>query len=171
RDQTCREGESDAAQWSRPQGTERMRPLRDPLNSRSASRLLALAITVSVACERSRDEARRTDAGASVEQGRETSARNSYFPLTVGNWWTLRCSSEGEFQFEKTLRVTSDSTVGGTPFFRVEQTTTSDAKPLVFYLFQTTNGIVSKTFVPGRDSAAPLVRSTMSVGDRAGALA
>jgi hypothetical protein len=105
------------------------------------------------------------------EPAREQSPAPTYFPLAVGNSWTFRCSSEGRFQFEKTVRITADTSADSIRFFRAEMTPPAgDAPPLVYYLFSSPDTTVSKTNAPARDSAEPLVRSNISRGERVGKL-
>ena len=94
----------------------------------------------------------------------------SLFPLAVGNSWTFRCSAEGEFQFEKTVRISAETVADGTRFYRTELTRSGDAQPVIYYLFQSPDVTVFKTSSPDRDGAEPLVRSNMSAGERVGML-
>jgi len=101
---------------------------------------------------------------------RTPSPQQTYYPLAVGNSWTFRCSAEGEFQFEKTVRITSDIFADGNRFYRAEMTRPGDAQPLVYYLFESPDTTVWRTSEPTRNAADPLVRSTVSRGDRVGKL-
>jgi hypothetical protein len=94
----------------------------------------------------------------------------SYFPLAVGNSWTFRCSAEGEFQFEKTLRVTSTVVADDTLFYRAEMTRNRDEQAAVSYLFESPDSTVSRASVPARSSGEPLIRSNAVAGDRVGTL-
>lgn len=99
-----------------------------------------------------------------------TVADASYFPLSVGNSWTLRCSSEGRFQFEKILRIVAETKMKSTLLFRIESTTTGEAKALSFYMFELPDGTVYTSETPDLNTRQPVVRAGVQSGDHVGTL-
>lgn len=104
-----------------------MCPFRDPMMRRLMAVLAVLAALENASCRNGAADSTTAEPQASTPAPQQT-----YYPLAVGNSWTFRCSAEGEFQFEKTVRITSDTFVNGTRFYRAEMTRPEDAQPLVY---------------------------------------
>jgi hypothetical protein len=143
-----------------------MRPFRDPMTCRPAVIAALLTGLATMSC---RNGAEKPTEAREAPVRTEPSAP-SPFPLAAGNSWTFRCSAEGQFQFEKTVRISAETVAGGTRFYRTEMTRPGDAQPVVYYLFESPDATVSKTSSPSRDGAEPLVRPNMSAGERVGML-
>lgn len=95
-------------------------------------------------------------------------AGNAWFPLAVGNSWTYRCSVEGRFQFNKTLKITGVSTEGPRPLFRAEQRVGKDPQPLAFYLGVADDGSVFKTLKAAGGASDVLISAAPRIGDKLG---
>lgn len=107
-------------------------------------------------------------AAFSAVAGPDTAAGSaSYFPLAVGNYWTYRCSAEGEAGFAKTVRLVGEDVRDGTRYFRAELRVRKD-KPLVYYLFADAAGQVSSAPVAGRDGSELLIAASPKPGERIG---
>ena len=140
-----------------------MRPFRDPLSARLAAALALAMIMMGAACRNAPTRSAETAAPPMKE-----SLQAGYYPLGLGNSWTFRCSVEGQFRFEKTLSLTSETVTGDTRFFRAELTRSGDNTPFNYYLFRAADGTVFKAPGPNRESAEPLVGSDMKVGEKVG---
>lgn len=141
-----------------------MRPLRDLVTTRYGLLLIAIVI-VAPAC---RDGGKQEQPPS--RPGTAPSPAGSFFPLAVGNSWTYRCSAEGEDQFEKTVKVVSETLVGGVRYFRVELTRAGDASPVVNYLFADAAGNVFESSRPSPGEASPVVTADLKPGERVGQL-
>ena len=107
-------------------------------------------------------------AGSALGQElRPVAGPTSYFPLAVGNYWTYRCSVEGEHQFTKTVRLVSASARDKVRYFRAELRMKKD-KPLVYYLFADPDGQVFSAPNPGRDGSELLITATPKAGEHVG---
>ena len=98
----------------------------------------------------------------------KASAGNPWFPLAVGNSWSYRCSVEGNFQFNKTVRITAIVSEGAKPLFRTEQRVGKDTIPLVYFLGLADDGSVFKTLKAGEGTRESLIGAAPKVGDRVG---
>lgn len=99
------------------------------------------------------------------EPNQHAKADNSYFPLSLGCYWKYRCSAEGEFQFEKTIRIVSISTYKGITLYKVESISTVDEKPFIYYLFKD-KGMIFRTFDPEITEREPVIVIDPKPGDR-----
>jgi hypothetical protein len=95
-------------------------------------------------------------------------ADQSYFPLAVGNAWTYACSTEGEWQFDRTLSLVSVQNIDGHSYFQAELKMSSDAKPLLTYVFSDDDGKVYTATEPSGKSATLLIPADPRVGDAVG---
>jgi hypothetical protein len=132
-----------------------MRSFRNSLSWKPPVLAGALALVIGIA-----------DA-ALAEEPRPAAGPVSYFPLAVGNYWTYRCSVEGEHQFTKTVRLVSASARENTQYFRVELRIKKD-KPLVYYLFADVDGQVFSAPNPSRDDSEPLITAAPKAGEHVG---
>lgn len=94
---------------------------------------------------------------------------NPYFPLAVGNSWTYRCSIEGEYRLEKTLRIVGTGNEAAERAFIAELRVKGDARPLVQTLTVTPEGTVVSTYGTSGGEREPLITASPQVGDRIGA--
>jgi hypothetical protein len=104
---------------------------------------------------------------ALAQEVRPAAAPASYFPLAVGNYWTYRCSVEGEHQFSKTVRLVFASARDNVQYFRAELRMKKD-KPLVYYLFADVDGQVFSAPNPARDGSEPLITAAPKAGEHVG---
>ena len=95
-------------------------------------------------------------------------AGNPWFPLAVGNSWSYRCSVEGTFQFNKTVRITAVVSEGAKPLFKTEQRVGKDPRPLVYFLGVADDGSVFKTLKASEGTRETLVSAAPKVGERVG---
>lgn len=93
----------------------------------------------------------------------------SFFPLNVGNYWNYRCSAEGEYQFNKTIRLVSVITRNNVQYFRTELQVQKD-KPLVYYMFVDTGGQVYSAPDLGSEGSELLVTVKPKANERIGTM-
>lgn len=93
----------------------------------------------------------------------------SYFPLNVGNSWSYRCSTEGEFQFTKILRLASVIQRNNVQYFRSELQVKND-RPLVYYMFVDDNNQVYSTPNLDLNGSELLITANPKVGEIVGAM-
>lgn len=132
-----------------------MRPFRNSIGS-----VVLFAAAGLLALECCADEPRSTQKLVAKP------ATNSFFPLAVGNSWTYRCSVEGEFQFAKTLAITSETVKDGRRLFRAEMRTKGDSSPLISYLSVDAVGNVVTSLNPAQDRREILITARPKIGDR-----
>jgi hypothetical protein len=97
-----------------------------------------------------------------------TDVANPYFPLAVGNSWTYRCSIEGDFRLEKTLRITSMTEDGSGRVFRAEVHVKGDPRPLIQNITLTHDGTVFNSFGSNGGDRETLVTRAPKIGDQIG---
>lgn len=101
----------------------------------------------------------------------EASAAADYFPLAVGTRWTYRCSAEGVFQFNKTLRIVSvKSNPKGGMTFRGEWRIGKEKKPLVVNYDVSSEGRVESFYDVEPGTREVLMIPSPSVGGVVGSL-
>lgn len=76
-----------------------------------------------------------------VERNENASSMASFFPLSEGNRWRYRCSVEGNFQFEKEIKIVSVMIQKELRLHKVESRISTDEKPFVYYLFNEKNKV------------------------------
>jgi len=91
-----------------------------------------------------------------------------YFPLAVGNSWTYRCSVEGQYQFDKTLRLTATTTKDNVRYFRAELQIKRDPRPLVYYLMADGKGNVFRSPKPTHEERELVITAAPKIGDQLG---
>lgn len=94
--------------------------------------------------------------------------KNPYFPLAIGNSWTFRCSVEGKYQFDKTVRLTATVIQDGVRYFRAELRLKRAPHPLVYYLTVAADGSVFSSPKPSSEGRELLITAAPKVGDRLG---
>ena len=94
-----------------------------------------------------------------------SAAEQSFFPLAVGNAWIYACSTEGEWQFDRTLSLVSELDVDGRRYFRSELKMSGDSNPLVTYVFADEGGNVYAATQPGSQEATLILPADPKVGD------
>jgi hypothetical protein len=97
-----------------------------------------------------------------------TDVENPYFPLAVGNSWTYRCSVEGKYQFDKTLRLTGTIVKDGVRYFRAELKVKRDPRPLIYYLIADGEGRVFRSPKSSNKERELLITASPKIGDRLG---
>jgi hypothetical protein len=132
-----------------------MRSFRNSLIRRLLTLAGALALGIGVA------------SAALTREPRPAAGPAPYFPLAVGNYWTYRCSVEGEQQFTKTVRLVSASARDNVQYFRAELRIKKD-KPLVYYLFTDVEGHVFSVPNPGRGGSELLITAAPKAGEHVG---
>lgn len=138
-----------------------MRTLRNSLSQRPVLQTGVLALALGFSCAVAAEQRVTANSPATVGQA-------SYFPLAVGNYWTYRCSVEGEYQFDKTVRLMSVSTQNDIRYFRAELRMRKDPKPLVYYLSADADGVIFSVPKPGHEGREPLIPVAPKAGERVG---
>ncbi|MEW6290749.1 MAG: hypothetical protein AB1545_12945 [Thermodesulfobacteriota bacterium] len=103
-----------------------------------------------------------------VQGSKSSQVTNPYFPLSVGNSWTYRCSVEGQFQFTKTINITSADILDERQIYRAELRINNEPKSLVSYFIIEANGQVLSSLSPGVDAQEILITAVPSIGDKIG---
>ena len=101
----------------------------------------------------------------------DVSAAADYFPLAVGTKWTYRCSVEGAFQFNKTLRIVSmKSNPKGDVTYRGEWKVGKEKKPLVVNYDVSPDGRVESFYDVDPGAREVLMVSSPAIGTTVGSL-
>jgi hypothetical protein len=124
----------------------------------NAGRSLALAAVVGLALLTQRH---------AIGDGGSAFSPDAIYPLAVGSTWSYRCSTEGEFQFEKTLTAVSELEAGETTLFEMKLDA-NGPRPLTFYLFHDARGDVFRTLRSDGSEAEIVVTADPKAGDRIG---
>lgn len=93
------------------------------------------------------------------------SAKDSYYPLAVGNQWTYSCAVEGEHAFDKSVAIVFVETTPDGRLFHSELRVGTDQEPLLSYLFVDDGGNVSSTFEKSREDSELVMTANPSVGE------
>jgi len=139
-----------------------MRTFRNSLSQQRALQTGVLALALGFSC------AAAAAQNAAPANPTPVASPPAYFPLAVGNYWTYRCSVEGEYQFDKTVRLVSVSRQNDTRYFRAELRMKKDPNPLVYYLSADADGAVVSAPKPSREGREPLIPAAPKTGERVG---
>lgn len=96
---------------------------------------------------------------------KKVKADDSYFPMGKGYYWKYRCGTEGEFHFEKTMRIISASISKKITLYKVEFKTSIGEKPFVYYLFKD-KGMIFRTFDLNITEREAVITVDPKLGDR-----
>jgi hypothetical protein len=98
--------------------------------------------------------------------GSSKTSSQSFFPLSLGNFWQYRCGAEGEAQFIKKVAVIGRQNGEKGPYFKLEQQV-KDRK-LTIYLNSDSSGKILRSLSPDSSKARVIAAHNMKVGETYG---
>ena len=77
---------------------------------------------------------------SNTANAKENSINLSYAPISVGNYWKYKCFAEGEFLFEKEIKITQKLKNKQQPYYQLELKTDGNTKVLKSFIWLNEEG-------------------------------
>jgi hypothetical protein len=99
-----------------------------------------------------------------ISNAKEDTINLSYLPISVGNYWKYKCSSEGEFLFKKEIKVTKKLKNKLQTYYQLALKTDGDAKILKSFVWLNKEGNLLSSYQSTLKSPEIIMIKNPSIG-------